>query len=160
MTSKRINEIRLNNLLNFKFEKSLQTILGEYCPQLNEEQIKTLMSLKNTEGEDINIMNDRDFIYEMIGLINDIGYNKVLALVKNNQSHMNDKLFFDLDIYNEEREKYYDDIKKLREKIQLTNGKRCTKCGNKNTLTNERQMRSGDEGATVINFCVDCQIQF
>jgi len=160
MTSKRINEIRLNNLLNIKFEKSLQSILKEYCPQLDNEQIKTIMSFKNSNDEDISIINDRDFIYELIGLINDVGYSKVITLLKNKQTITDSKMFFDLDIYNEEREKYFDDIKKLREKIQLTNGKRCTKCGNKNTLTNERQMRSGDEGATVINFCVDCQIQF
>jgi DNA-directed RNA polymerase subunit M/transcription elongation factor TFIIS len=160
MTSKRINEIRLNNLLNLKFEKSLQVILSEYCPQLTEEQIKVLTSFKNANDEDINIMNDRDFIYEMIGLINDIGYSKVISLFKSKKTITSDKMFFELDIYNDEREKYFDDIKKLRQKIQLTNGKRCTKCGNKNTLTSERQMRSGDEGATVINFCVDCQIQF
>ncbi len=160
MTSKRINEIRLNSLLNHTVEKSLENVLSEYCPQLSSEQIKVLMSFKNSNNEDINIMNDKDLIYEMIGLINDIGYNKVLTLFKNKHKVSNDKMFFDLDIYNDEREKYLEDIKKLREKIQLTNGKRCTKCGNNNTLTNERQMRSGDEGATIINFCVDCQIQF
>lgn len=159
MSSKRINEIRLQNLLDLKDEKSLRVILQEYCPQLSGDEIKVILSLKNLNGVNINIMDDRVFIYEMIGLINDIGYTKVMNLIKN-VDIKDEKIFFELDVYDAEKAKYIDDIKKMREKIELKNGKKCFKCGNNNTYTTDVQRSSGDEGAKTINFCVDCQFFF
>ena len=159
MTSKRINEIRLQNLLDLKDEKSLKSILQEYCPQLSSDEIKTILGLKNTNDTNINIADNRTFIYEMIGLINDIGYNKVINFLKSIKLS-DDKVFFELSIYDTERAKYKDDIEKMREKLKLKNGKKCFKCGNNNTYTTDVQRSSGDEGAKTINFCVDCQFFF
>jgi DNA-directed RNA polymerase subunit M/transcription elongation factor TFIIS len=159
MTSKRINEIRLQNLIDIKEEKSLKIILQEYCPQLSADEIKTILQLRNNNTV-INIIEDKNFIYELIGIINDIGYSRAIKPFITDKKEIKPESFFSLDIYDKERAKYLDDIKKLREKIQLSNGKQCRKCGNKNTVTNEAQRSSGDEGAKVINFCVDCQLFF
>lgn len=160
MGSKRINEIRLQNLIDFKEEKSLKTILREYCPQLSASELSTILSIKNKKGVEINISDDRDFIYELIGVINDIGVDKVIKLFTGEMKEIDANSFFELDIYNKERAKYNDDIRKLREKLELQGGKRCKKCGNKNTLTYEAQRASGDEGARVTNYCCDCQLFF
>jgi DNA-directed RNA polymerase subunit M/transcription elongation factor TFIIS len=159
MGSKRINEIRLQNLLDLKEEKPLKVILQEYCPQLSSDEIKTILGLKNSNNVNINIMDDRVFIYEMIGLINDIGYDKIINMLKK-IGIKDEKIFFDLDVYDAEKAKYNDDIKKMREKLALKNGKKCFKCGNNNTYTTDVQRSSGDEGAKTINFCVDCQFFF
>lgn len=157
-----LSELNFENELPLKEEKNLSSIFKEYCPKLSTEEVKKLLTLKFNDVPILAFETNKDLIYEAVYMINEIGYEQTIKILKsiNDESEINPKIFFNSHIYDKERESYFTDISKLRDKLELQNGKPCKKCNKSNTLTYSRQMASGDEAATYVTYCYNCNIEF
>ena len=143
-------------------EKNLWAIFREYCPDVSSDNLKNLMSLEHNGKPMFSLENNPDFIYETVGMIHKLGVSKVYSFLKS--LDVNKKptpnIYLETEIYKEERESYLSDIKRLREKLNLQNGDICRRCGQKNTITYPKQMSSGDEAATYVVYCYDCNFDY
>lgn len=157
-----LSDISFENELPLKEEKNLSSIFKEYCPKLSTEQIKKLLLLEFNNIPILSFDTNVDLIYETIYMINEIGLEETTKILRSieNESEISPKIFFKAYIYDKERESYASDISKLRDKLELQNGKPCKKCNKSNTLTYGRQMASGDEAATYVTYCYNCNIEF
>lgn len=126
--------------------------------QLEKNQIDKLLKLKH-DNEAMLRLKNRAFIYDIIGLIELLGFDKSYEFLKKEQK--NNSL---LDIikkappFKEARLHYYLNItEKLREKANEEESIfACKRCGVKRVKTRGKQTRSGDEGITYFNYCLNC----
>lgn len=137
-------------------DKNLSTILKEYVKGISTEKIKSLMNLE-FKGKLLLTMDNPDFIYEVIGLLNESSYEDVYNTLSNiNEDAVSTKVIFRSTLYDKDKEVYDSDISKLREKVKIQYGDACSKCGSTNTISYSKQTRSGDEAATYVTACNDC----
>jgi DNA-directed RNA polymerase subunit M/transcription elongation factor TFIIS len=153
-----ISNINLDEDFNVREEKSLTTILREYVKDLTPTKIKTLLEFRNKDGPILSMDRDIDFIYEIIDLLNEIGYEKTVKFLEfiQNSSNISSKTIFESEIYDKERDVYNFDIMNLREKIKIKGGAKCRNCNGNNTYSYSKQLRAGDEGETYFVICLDC----
>lgn len=143
-------------------EKNLWSILREYCPDVSNDKLKSLMTLEHNDKPILSFKTNPDFIFETIAMIKKLGFDKVYTFLTNisPDKKLTPKLYLETETYNEERKSYLDDINRLRAKLNLLNGDICRRCGQKNTITYPKQMASGDEAATYIVYCYDCNFDY
>ena len=152
--------------VNFTEEKNLTSLLQEYT-DLSDKQIKDILNVRREDGTvslriDTEENDDLGFVYEIIGMIKQYGFEKTYNFVKNNSSKIKDKQILESDIFDEQKKKYNDDTVKLRNKVKVksTGIFTCPRCNEKDTSYTEVQLRSGDEGSTFIIACNACGYQF
>jgi DNA-directed RNA polymerase subunit M/transcription elongation factor TFIIS len=143
-------------------EKNLWTIFREYCPDVSNDNLKSLMVLEHNGKPMFSLENNPDFIYETVNMIHKLGFSKIYSFLKSLDVNkkLTPKIYLETETYNEEQGSYLDDIKRLREKLDLQNGDICRRCGQKNTITYPKQMSSGDEAATYVVYCYDCNFDY
>jgi DNA-directed RNA polymerase subunit M/transcription elongation factor TFIIS len=152
--------------VNFTEEKNLTSLLKEYT-DLSDKQIKDILNVRREDGTvslriDTEENDDLGFVYEIIGMIKQYGFEKTYTFVKNSSSKIKDKQILESDIFEEQKKKYNDDTVKLRTKVKVksTGIFTCPRCNEKDTSYTEVQLRSGDEGSTFIIACNACGYQF
>jgi DNA-directed RNA polymerase subunit M/transcription elongation factor TFIIS len=152
--------------VNFTEEKNLTSLLKEYT-DLSDKQIKDILNVRREDGTvslriDTEENDDLGFVYEIIGMIKQYGFEKTYKFVKNSSSKIKDKQILESDIFEEQKKKYNDDTVKLRTKVKVksTGIFTCPRCNEKDTSYTEVQLRSGDEGSTFIIACNACGYQF
>ena len=125
---------------------------------LEKNQIDKLIKLKHKNNTMLNLKN-RAFIYDIVGLINILGFEKAYDYLKKNQKNDHD-----VDIikqaypFREAKLQYYLDITaQIREKAdQKLSIYECPRCKAKNVQTETKQTRRADEAITEINKCREC----
>jgi DNA-directed RNA polymerase subunit M/transcription elongation factor TFIIS len=125
---------------------------------LEKSQIDKLIKLKHKNNTMLNLKN-RAFIYDIVGLINILGFEKAYDYLKKNQKNDHD-----VDIikqaypFREAKLQYYLDITaRIREKAdQKLSIYECPRCKAKNVQTETKQTRRADEAITEINKCREC----
>ncbi len=165
MSYKPFANIEISEGLKVPEEKNIATILKEYSGITGSEKIKTLINLAYKNGTPLlSLEENSGFVFEVIGLLKKIGYDKTLEFLKTikaTQEIPTSKTVFKNDIFIPQKEFYIGEISKIRDAIKVKEGTvTCIKCGEKNTLESESQTRSSDEMKTYKVYCYDCGITF
>ena len=157
-----------NQSNNFDDNKSIDFILENLTinhPKnphftLAKEEIFNLTSIKYIHFPNIYVLNNTDLLYEMINYILEEGYEKCLALIEkisNSTSIIDSKIIFKTEIFVNQADKLAETKEKLKTKITINEGiVSCPKCKSKKVMSFGTQTRSGDEGLTYQNTCMNC----
>jgi DNA-directed RNA polymerase subunit M/transcription elongation factor TFIIS len=125
---------------------------------LEKPQIDKLTKLKY-ENEAMLTLKDRAFLYDIIGLIEILGFEESYEFLKKEQKSINK-----LDIikkappFKEARLQYYLNItEQIREKANEEESIiQCPRCKQRRVKVMLRQDRRADEGITSYNLCLEC----
>ncbi len=125
---------------------------------LDKSQIDKLVKLKYDNETMLNL-KDRAFLYDIIGLIEILGFEESYDFLKREQKNINK---FDIikkaAPFKEARLQYYLNItEQIREKANEEESIiQCSRCKQRRVKTMLRQDRRADEGITSYNLCLEC----
>jgi len=132
-------------------------ITFENGTKLTSNQISDLLSIRYSNGQPVITLQDRDILYEMMNLINKIGWEEGYRYLV--QSTFPDKTSVILEnpLLQKERQQLYADMENYRNRPITGKGAyKCGKCGSEETISAEKQTRSADEPMTVHVTCTAC----
>lgn len=153
---------------NLPPSKSIETLLSDIG--LSNEQITELLSLEYTdyvlENDEfipksfkILSLDDRYFVYELLGLLLKIGYDNTLTYLKSSIWSSRREIIFSMPTLEQSREKLYININIFRNKSIVSEGIfKCNRCGSRRTVSSQKQIRSADEPMTVTVTCLQCSL--
>ena len=133
---------------------------------LTDEQIKNLTELKFSNGENILTLEDRNFLYEIVWLIKekgyDVAYNFLSADWEKVLGSMNirKKILFENPLMESAKDKFYSDMNIYKTRVSVEAGEKCRKCGSTETISIAAQLRSADEGMSYKHQCVQCKFRW
>jgi len=128
-------------------------------PLLTVNEITTLSNLSFDNGEKMLDMNDRYFIYEIVNILHELGYEKTYEYLNSlrNMGGSKREMLFDNPLLTPAKDKLSLDMEIFRNKVDVTHGDvDCRKCGSDNTISVQKQMRSADEPMTTFVTCQQC----
>ena len=126
--------------------------------KFNKQQIDKLLKLKLGKKELLSL-KDRPLLYDILGLLNYMGFEDAYEYLKKNQKEENGySIVKNSPPYNEAKRRYFLDItEQLRAENNIIDGiYDCPKCSSKKVTTELKQTRRADEAMTVINTCTNC----
>ena len=137
-------------------------------PLLTKEQAKTLSKLKFKESKEIILtLEDRNFLYEIIWLISELGYEITYNFLTTDwekvlgSHNIRKKMLFENPLLSKEREKFLVDMEIYRDKVDIEKGgANCPKCQSSSTMSINVQTRSGDEMTAIVMWCTDCKFKW
>ena len=140
-------------------EKSISTIIRESVPSLSTSQIYNLLKFNHM---DVELQQNWEFIYEIIGLLNVVKYDDIIEFLESVQNYkeVSSRTIFEHFYFEKQRLNYIADISRIRDKIEQEGLVKCRKCGSGNTISVTVQTRSADEAADVMVTCNDCLFKF
>lgn len=111
---------------------------------------------KDKKGYNYNY-DKQDLIYEIGFLIKqeNVPLKTTFDLLKKDKLFQNHSNFDEISKKMKEMDSFMDKPFEVEEGVNV-----CSKCSSKRTLSYGRQTRSGDEGMTVIVFCIDCKARY
>lgn len=147
--------------------KSIRSILvslkkEDNTPLVNSLQAKNLEELTFSDGENILSMGDEWFVYEVVWLLNKVGYDKTYNFLSADwekvlgKTNIRKKMLFENPLMEKAREKFVADMDFYKTKIEVEAGEVCKKCGSENTISIASQSRSSDEMQTIRCCCLAC----
>ncbi|MCL6572887.1 MAG: hypothetical protein K6T88_14585 [Bacillus sp. (in: Bacteria)] len=152
--------------------KDLLLTLKNATPQLSLEQaelvqqnipmtlltsldLRELESLTYPNGEPILTLQDRNTLFEVVGLLFNMGYSETLEFLRRVNSSSD--IIFNSPLMRPAHEKQMIDLEILRSKVEVTPGSiKCPRCGSNEIIYVEKQVRSADEPMTIFYTCVAC----
>jgi len=152
-------------LPNLSKKESVSSVLKK-LDILTNEQIKNLTGLKFSNGENILNLEDRNFLYEIVWLIKEKGYDiaynflsadweKVLG-----SHNIRKKMLFENPLMEPAKDKFYLDMNIYKTRVEVEAGEKCRKCGSTETISLTKQTRSADEAATIKITCINCKFRW
>ena len=129
---------------------------------ITKSEANTLSGLKFSNGEKILSLEEVWFIYEMIWILKESGYEKVYnflsvdwekILGKNN---LRMKMLFENPLMEKTKEKFALDMEIYRNKVDVEKGEPCKRCRSENTIAKGKFARSADEPEVIKIYCVSC----
>lgn len=134
---------------------------------LSDDQIRLLTQIKLANSDyffSISTEDNRSYLFSLVGDLNKYGFESIYNDLIGGRDGKGD-LFTKREEYyykvslsmREARHKALIDSEIYRDKVEVSEGAfKCGKCGSKETIAVERQMRSADEPMTVTIVCVHC----
>ena len=123
---------------------------------LSEKEINMLLKLK-FDGDQMLSLKDRNFIIEIIGMINNYGFNKTYDYLKSKQK---EKIRYNIvkksEAFKQARRRFFLEATKTLRTVKIDSYLSCPKCKLYQVNSITEQKRSGDEGATTTNTCTNC----
>lgn len=124
---------------------------------LDHKQIGQLLGLSFRDGKSIE--HNRPFLFEIIGVMRIDGFEPVynrlkesLPLLTNPQDAL-----FEQEAFKGAKLHHLSDVEKMRVGAKSIEGVQpCPKCHSRNTITMEKQTRSGDEATSSLSLCFAC----
>ena len=134
---------------------------------LSKDQIKQLIQIKLASGSHFFSMSteeNRSYLFSLVGDLNEYGFDSIHDDLRGGRNGKGDPFVDRAEYYfkvspsmREARHKARIDSEIYRDKVEVSEGAfTCGKCGSKETIAVERQMRSADEPMTVTVVCVHC----
>jgi len=126
--------------------------------KLEKNEIDKLLKLKHGD-EAMLMLKNRPFLYDIIGLIEIMGFDNAYDYLKKEQkSDSNTDILKKAPPYKEARLQYYLTLtEKIREKANEKDSlKECPRCKTRKVRTEVQQTRRADEPLAEINTCRNC----
>ena len=126
--------------------------------KLEKNQIDKLLKLKHNNEPMLSLKN-RAFLYDIIGLIEILGFDEAYNYLKNEQKNTNiDDIIKKAPPFKEARLEYYLNITdQIREKANEEESViECPRCKKRRVKTMLKQDRRADEGISSYNLCKEC----
>lgn len=129
-------------------------------------QALSLESLRFSTGEAILTLENRPFIYEIVGMLSVLDFVIVYNFLNAGWDKIFDgdirkKIIFENPLLEKSKDKLAMDMEIYRSKVEVAMGAyNCRKCGSQETLTVTSQTRSSDEPMTVRVSCLQCQYKW
>lgn len=108
-------------------------------------------------------LGHRYFVYEIIWLLHEVGYDAVKNFLSQDwisllgPHHIRKKVLFENPLLDPAREKLALDMEIFRKEVDVVKGAvDCKKCSSSETMSIEKQKRSGDEMGSIKIYCMDC----
>ena len=146
-------------LLNIRNDK------GEIL--LKEWQTDNLLAIPVTDDSQMLSLQDRYFIYEVVNMINSLGYEETYNFLNKKWDEiipagsakiLRKKILLRSPLLEDAHEKQKLDMEIYRENIDVSKGAvDCPKCSSGETISVESQRRSADEPMTVHVTCIQCR---
>lgn len=133
-------------------------ILTKIFPEEKSKDLKKLLDLK-FKDEKLFSIEAKNFLYEIISMIRDIGYPATYDYLKEavSSSGTRRQILDNSPQYRKIAEKnFMEKVNNLRKKEKIEGIYTCGKCGSKETVTSQKQVRAADEPATDFNTCLKC----
>lgn len=145
-------------------ESMLLSLKKDNTPVVDRNQVLALLSLKFSNDEPILTLEDRNFVYEIVNLLMkkgfDVTYNflnqdweKEVGLSYDTRK----RILFRNPLYEEMELKFINDTNFYKNRIEVSAGEKCKKCGSIETISVEKQCRSGDEISSIRVTCLQCR---
>ena len=145
-------------------KKNLSSVLKSL--DLKDNEIKNLTELKFINGEPILTLDDTNFLYEIVWLIKEKGYDiaynflsvdweKVLG-----SEDIRKKMLFENPLMEKAKDKFYIDMNIYKTRVTVEAGEKCRKCGSTETISASKQTLSADEQATIKITCINCKFRW
>lgn len=148
---KNITEI----LLNLKKENGDNLV--------NKEEANNLSNLKFKNGETMLNMENRWFVYEIVWLLNKLGYEATYNYLNVDWEkvvgnfNIRKKMMFENPLMSPAKEKFAVDMEIYRNKVDIVEGgEKCRRCQSDATYSVEKQTRSCDEAISIRIWCSAC----
>ena len=133
-------------------------------PLVDYNQALSLESLKFQRGDNILTLEDRPFIYEIVGMLSILDFPIVYNFLNAGwekafgaETDLRRKIIFENPLLEKSKDKLAMDMEIYRSKVEVTIGAfDCRKCHSQETLSVMSQTRSADEAATIKVTCLQC----
>ena len=132
---------------------------------LSDDQIRQLTQLKLANGNpffSVSTQEDRSYLFSLVGDLNSYGFDSVYSDLTSGKdekpfSTRKDYYFYASPSMQGARHKARLDSEIYRDKVEVSEGAfQCRKCGSRETIAVEKQLRAADEPATIFVTCVQC----
>lgn len=126
------------------------------------DEAMKLASLRLKNGEAMLTMEDKNFIYEIVWLLNKAGYTKTYNFLSAGwenvlgSNNIRKKILFENPLLERQREKFLIDLEIYGSKVEVSAGEKCRRCGSVETISVMTQSRGCDEMSTVKVTCLAC----
>lgn len=135
---------------------------------MDYNQALALTSLKFERGDNILTLEDRPFVYEVVNMLSNLDYEIVYNFLNagwekvfGSSSNLRNKIIFENPLLEKSKDRMAMDMEIYRNKIDIGTGVYdCKRCGSKETLAVERQVRASDEPASVFVSCTQCKYKW
>ena len=129
---------------------------------LTNDQAKELSSLKFRDGEYRLTLEDRNFIYEIMWLLKEVGFDKTYNFLSADwekvlgSHNIRKRMLFENPLLDRARDKFILDMDIFKTQVQVEAGEKCRKCGSEETISVFEYLRSLDEPPVQRCSCVFC----
>lgn len=129
---------------------------------ISKSEADTLTALKFSDGEKVLSLEEIWFIYEVIWMLKEVGYEKVYNFLSVNwekvlgKMNIRKKMLFENPLMEKTKEKFALDMEIYRNKVDVEKGEPCKRCRSENTISIEKQVARADEAATIKIRCLSC----
>ena len=133
---------------------------------VTKDQSEALSSLKFENGEFILTLEDRNFLYEIMWMLNEVGYDISYNFLSANwekvlgSHNIRKKMLFENPLLEKARDKFKLDLDIYKTKVEVSAGEKCRKCGSIETISITKQTRSCDEAPTIKISCLSCKYRW
>lgn len=129
---------------------------------LTNDQAKDLSSLKFRDGEYRLTLEDRNFVYEIMWLLKEVGYDKTYNFLSADwekvlgSHNIRKRMLFENPLLDRARDKFILDMDIFKTTVQVEAGEKCRKCGSEETISVVAFVKSLDEPPIISHVCMFC----
>jgi DNA-directed RNA polymerase subunit M/transcription elongation factor TFIIS len=127
---------------------------------LSGDQAKQLANLKFDNGEYRLTLEDRNFVYEIVWLLKEVGFDKTYNFLSTNwekvlgSHNIRKRMLFENPLLDRARDKFILDMDIFKTQVQVEAGEKCRKCGSEETISVVSFIRSLDEPPRIAVKCL------
>ncbi len=131
--------------------------------KINKDEANSLAALKFNNGEHKLTLEDRNFVYEMVWLLNQVGFEKTFNFLSTDwekvlgSHNIRKRMLFENPLMDKTRDKFILDMDIFKNVVEVEAGEKCRKCGSEETMSVVMQTRSCDELAQLKFTCLQCK---
>jgi DNA-directed RNA polymerase subunit M/transcription elongation factor TFIIS len=129
---------------------------------LTNDQAKELSALKFRDGEYRLSLEDRHFVYEIVWLLKEVGFDKTYNFLSVDwekvlgSNNIRKRMLFENPLLDRARDKFILDMDIFKTTVQVEAGEKCRKCGSEETISVVAYVRSLDEAPKISVSCLMC----
>lgn len=145
----------------------LSSLKGEDGKNLvTKKQCEDLASLRFSDGEMKLSMEYRNFVYEVVWMLNELGFDITYNFLSADwekvfgSQNIRKKMLFENPLLEDVRKKFETDMNIYKDKIEVEAGEKCRKCQSTSTISLSKQIARADEQVALQIVCLDCRYKW